>query len=118
MRKTNSFDHRRLVASSEAETDWTTEMPVDQIPTVIGQLAALQLRLAARLLQEQADRTDPLAGSNTLLRVEEAAARLGTTKDCLYRWAKRLPFTVRQRRQLRFSSQGIDRHIKQHKGRS
>ena len=116
MMKTNFVDLRLLV-SAEAQSDWTATVPVEQIPAVLGELAALQLRLTARLLQEQADRTDQPAGSDTLLRVEEAAARLGTSKDWLYRQAKRLPFTVRQGRQLRFSSQGIDHHIKQRRGR-
>ena len=92
-------------------------MPVDQIPAVIGQLAALQLRLTARQLEAQKERADETAGGDTLLRVGEAATRLGTSTDWLYRQAKRLPFTVRQGGQLRFSAQGISRYIRQREGR-
>ena len=50
-----------------------------------------------------------------LLTVTEAAARLKTTKDWLYRNWKKLPFTVSlSPRQLRFSAKGIDRYIEEH----
>ena len=104
-------------AALTGDADWTASVPVEQIPAVIGQLAALQLGLAARLLQGQ-DHADQLDRGDTLLRVGDAAKRLGMTKDYLYRHADQLPFTVRPgRRQLRFSSQGIDRYIKQRQGR-
>ena len=56
-----------------------------------------------------------------LLRIDEAAARLQTTKDWLYRHWGELPFTVRlSPRQLRFSAKGIERYIEemQHAGSS
>ncbi len=44
-----------------------------------------------------------------LLKIDEAAARLGTSPDWLYRHANRFSFTVRlSPRQLRFSARGID----------
>ncbi len=52
-----------------------------------------------------------------LLTVSEAAEKLHTSKDWLYRHWKTLPFTVRlSPKQLRFSSKGIERYIeeKQH----
>ena len=52
-----------------------------------------------------------------LLTVEEAAPKLGTSVDHLYRHAKNYPFTVRNGRALRFSEVGIERFIRQRMGR-
>lgn len=52
-----------------------------------------------------------------LLDVKEAAERLGTSRDYLYRHAKRLPFTVRLGSRVRFSSAGIARYIRARQGR-
>jgi predicted DNA-binding transcriptional regulator AlpA len=50
-----------------------------------------------------------------LLTITEAATRLKTTKDWLYRNWKKLPFTVSlSPRQLRFSAKGIERYIEEH----
>ena len=58
------------------------------------------------------------ADEERLLTVDEAAAKLGMTKDGLYRDAKRLPFTVRPSRgRLRFSARGIERYIAARSGR-
>ncbi len=51
-----------------------------------------------------------------LLTVAEAKARLSKSEDSLYRHARHLPFTVRVGRQLRFSSQGIARDIRERQG--
>jgi excisionase family DNA binding protein len=52
------------------------------------------------------------AAADSLLTVEQAAERLGVTKDYLYRAAKTLDFAVRLGPgQLRFSSAGIDQYI-------
>jgi hypothetical protein len=53
---------------------------------------------------------------DTLLDVADAATRLATTKDWLYRHAHHLPFTIRNGRQLRFSRLGIDRYIRERSG--
>jgi predicted DNA-binding transcriptional regulator AlpA len=53
--------------------------------------------------------------NDQLLTVSEAADKLRTSKDWLYRHWKTLPFTVRlSPRQLRFSAQGIERYIEEH----
>jgi excisionase family DNA binding protein len=101
---------------TDGDAKWTEMVPTEQIPAFVGRLASLQLRLVARLMQEQLNRSASPADGDTLLRVDDAARRLGTSLDWLYRHAKRLPFTVRQGHQLRFSSQGIDRYIKQRQG--
>ena len=56
--------------------------------------------------------------ADRLLTVNEAAAKLGMTKDWLYRHAKSLPFTVRPSRgRVRFSLRGIEKYIRQRQGR-
>lgn len=96
------------------------QIPGEAIPPLMAQCAALQSALAARLARVPAngpDRNEP-PEHNRLLTVSEASAKLGIPKDCLYRRASQLPFTVRLGpRQLRFSSRGIDRYIRQRQGR-
>ena len=94
------------------------KIPLQAIPALLCQLAALHSALAARLLSEPAPADGPEPDADTLLEVAEAARRLGTTKDWLYRHAQRLPFTVRMGpRQLRFSAKGLERYIRQRQGR-
>jgi predicted DNA-binding transcriptional regulator AlpA len=88
-----------------------------EIPAFLSQVAALQSALAARRLSVQSHR-QPTASEDRLLNVEEAASRLGTSEDWLYRHAPKLPFTVRlASRQLRFSSQGIAKYLQGRQGR-
>jgi predicted DNA-binding transcriptional regulator AlpA len=51
--------------------------------------------------------------ADRLLKIDEAATRLGQSPDWLYRHAGRLPFTVRQGRGLRFSERGLATYIAQ-----
>jgi predicted DNA-binding transcriptional regulator AlpA len=52
--------------------------------------------------------------TDRLIDVEEAAMILQTSKDFLYRNWKKLPFARKlSRKQLRFSSSGIDAYLKQ-----
>jgi len=69
--------------------------------------------LTARATVSEAP-NEPLA--DTLLDVGEAAKRLATTRDWLYRHADKLSFTVRNGRQLRFSAAGIARYIRERQG--
>ncbi len=51
-----------------------------------------------------------------LLKIDEAAERLQTSKDWLYRHWQVLPFARKlSRKQLRFSSTGIDEYVRQGK---
>ncbi len=95
------------------------EVPPEAIPTLLCQLSALQSTLAARIINTPFDhRQGNGPDGDTLLDVREAAKRLGTSSDYLYRNSKRLPFTVRLGpRQLRFSARGIERYIRQRQGR-
>src|SRR5687768_13806520 len=82
----------------------------EKIGPIMAQMAAIQLSLATRLVAEGRERVSDDA--DNLLTVEEAAARLKCSEDWLYRRAKRLPFTVRVGRNLRFSERGIDAAIR------
>ena len=82
----------------------------EEIVPVMAQMAAIQLSLAARLIAEKPENFQDEGG--TLLTVEEAAAKLKCSEDWLYRRAKRLSFTVRVGRSLRFSERGIDEAIR------
>ena len=93
-----------------------TDVPHEQIPPLMAQLAAVQTALAARLVTA-ADAAEP-AARDRLLTAEEAAGKLNTTADWLYRNKKKLPFFVLVGQgQVRFSEQGIERWIRQQAGR-
>ena len=90
----------------------------EQLSPVLAQVTALQTALLAKLLvqKEQQHRIDS-APEDHLLTVPEAAERLGTSCDWLYRHAHKLPFTIRLgSRQLRFSSRGIERYLRNRQG--
>ena len=87
-----------------------------EVFALLSQVAALQSALAARLLYVQ-EHHESRSPEDRLLTVEEAASRLGTSEDWLYRHAPKLPFTVRLApRQLRFSSQGITKYLQRRQG--
>jgi excisionase family DNA binding protein len=93
-------------------------VPVDKIPAVLAQLAAVQSTLAARLLQNGNGTTqDPKASAGKLLTVQEAAERTGMSKDWLYRNSSKLPFVVKVGRSLRFSEAGLEKWIRSRSGR-
>jgi excisionase family DNA binding protein len=72
------------------------------------------MHLAARLVAaEPPTKTQ----DDTLLTVEEAAQRLGVSKDWLYRRSRKLPFVVRLSRHVRYSAEGIERFIRSRVGR-
>lgn len=85
------------------------EIPAEELPSLIGELESLKAAAWARLTAPA-----PAAQSHDeLLDISEAARRLGCSTDYLYRNSKKLSFTRRNGRSLRFSALGIDRHIKQ-----
>jgi predicted DNA-binding transcriptional regulator AlpA len=99
-------DLERAVASAERE----------ELPPLLGRLEALKSTLTLRLFSSSTPGASP-TGQDRLLDVKEAAERLRTSADFLYRRARRLPFTVHLGRQLRFSSRGIDTFIATRQGR-
>ena len=90
-------------------------VPAGKIPALLSQLSAVQSAMAARLVS--ADRDDAAGSEDTLLTVEQAAERLGVSKDWLFRRSRTLPFVVRLGRHLRFSNRGIDRYLRSRTGR-
>ena len=87
------------------------QVAVEDLPAVVLYLAALQSGAAARLAA--APRPVPVSrnGSEALLDVREAAARLNVSTDWLYRRAKRLPFARWVGRAVRFDPEGLARWV-------
>jgi len=91
-------------------------LPAEAVASARGELACLDSLLLAHLMNAKGRRAEG-APPDRRLSVEEAAAKLGTSKDWLYRHADTLPFTVRIGRGLGFSEVGIDRYLRQRAGR-
>lgn len=89
-----------------------SKLPVEELPRLLGDLEEIRCTALARLTAGPAP-----AQHDELLNVEEAAARLGMSKDYLYRHASKFPFTRHNGRSLRFSSLGIDKYIRQQRAR-
>ncbi len=93
-------------------------IPPEELPLLIGELARLQAEASVRLTSGAANRRRDRTpeAPDVLLGVEEAARRLGSSPDYLYR-SKDLPFRERIGRRVRFSAKGIERYIRQRQGR-
>jgi excisionase family DNA binding protein len=94
-------------------------LPPEVASALLLRCAVAQSALIGRLLAAPTGSPNGIkdAHDDHLLDVEEAARRLGTSQDYLYRNAKKLPFTVRIGSRLRFSARGIDRFIRARQGR-
>lgn len=92
------------------------DLPTEQIPALLTELAAASLQLAARLLAGS-NGVEAQADTAKLLTVAEAAERTGMSRDYLYRHADNLPFAVRVGRSLRFSQAGLEKWIRSRSGR-
>jgi len=86
-----------------------------RIPALLSLLSAVQSAMAARVIS--ADREEPASTEDALLTVDQAAERLGVSKDWLFRQSRMLPFVVCLSRHLRFSSRGVDRSLRSRTGR-
>lgn len=95
-----------------ADPDRLDAVPLELVPALIGEAAALQARLWARL-QTPAPAAAPAPASNgtdRLLKAGEAGALLGVDRRWMYRHADSLPFTRRlSGGTLRFSARGLER---------
>jgi predicted DNA-binding transcriptional regulator AlpA len=95
-----------------------TALPAGTLQGLLCRCLTVQTALMGALLAASGHTTevteDPTP--DTLLDVTEAAKRLATTRDWLYRHAKQMPFTVRNGRQLRFNAAGIARYIREREG--
>jgi excisionase family DNA binding protein len=114
---TRSIAHvTRTLATCTESLAQLGDAPIPQLAALLAHLAALQQVVSARLLQDMLRRDESQTqASDRLLTVGEAARRLACSKDWLYR--HRLPFAVRNGRQLRFSADGLERYIQQRAGR-
>ena len=84
------------------------QLPPEELPKLLGELEEIRCTAMARLSAV------PVAAlPEELLDVDEAARRLGMSKDYLYRHHARLPFARRIGRSLRFSARGIEDYIRQ-----
>lgn len=96
-----------------ADPSKATGLPSDTLAELLDRVSVLHSRLQAALTaQLLADRVLSRQGADHLLKVGEAAPRLGMTEEYLYDHADDYPFTVRRGRQVRFSEHGIERWIK------
>jgi excisionase family DNA binding protein len=94
------------------------EAAPDERPALALALAARLGALAAGMATAAPNRTSSHQPKDENLSVEEAARRLGLSKDWIYRNAVKLPFAVRIGRRLLFSADGLERWNRQRMGRT
>jgi excisionase family DNA binding protein len=83
------------------------QAPPEDLPRLVGDFEAARAAAWSRMLAPRALAADSAQDQN--LSVEEAASRLGVSKDYLYRHADRLPFALRIGRKLLFSARGLEK---------
>lgn len=86
---------------------------VELLPLEMARVLWINLGSLERVLELKLFMDFEKPREDRLLKIEEAAAILGKTKDWLYRRADRLPFTARDGRLLRFSNNGVQQYIRQ-----
>lgn len=106
----------RGLAEIFADPSVIESLTAEGVASARGELARLDSLLLARLMNASGA-LSPSPPTDRRLNVEEAAAKLGTSKDWLYRHAGTLPFTVRIGRGVGFSEAGIERYLRQRSGR-
>jgi predicted DNA-binding transcriptional regulator AlpA len=98
-----------------------TSLPAEIVENLLGKTAIVQSILISRLLALRAAHPDntPSESDNQdrLLTVEEAARMIGKSESHLYHQAANYPFTVRIGGNLRCSRTGIEKFIRQRRGR-
>jgi excisionase family DNA binding protein len=94
------------------------DVPAEELPALVGRLREAELLAEVRLrsVPTQAT-TTTMADEN--LSADEAARRLGVSKEWVYKNAKgkKLPFTVTIGRRVLFSARGLERWSQQRMGR-
>jgi len=93
------------------------DIPITAIPAFLAQLAAAQVKLGARLLENGQAAQTQSKGGDRLLTATEAAAKTKMQRDWFYHRSKTLPFAVRLGRSVRFSEMGLDKWIRSRSGR-
>ena len=97
--------------------EWLSTLPPEAVPVMLGELERLRAALWVQLTVPRHNGNIHNNDRDRLLNVEEAARKLGKSKDYLYRHAGNYPFTVHDGRSLRFSEQGIEKFIRNRMGR-
>ena len=98
------------LAALLADPARVADLPPEHVPEVLASLEALRARLWARLTHSPAPPAEP----DRLLTVDEAAARLGVTRDWLRR-RPALPFVVKlSDGVVRYSTRGLERFLRAH----
>lgn len=107
-----------VLATLAADPERVNDLPREALPALIGEAEALRARLWARLqtvavVTVQTPVPDPArsGGPDRMLKVGEAAERLGVDRRWLYRRAGTLPFAKKVGGHLRFSENGIARWL-------
>lgn len=85
-------------------------IPPSDLPEFLGDLDAIRNTAFVRMLTPE-----PEAREDRLLTAEQAAERLGCSKQYLYVNSRKFKFTRRVGSLLRFSSNGLDAYLKQKK---
>lgn len=85
------------------------EVPIEELPPIIGQLAALDAELRLRIAMHHSApvAAHTLRDDERLLTASEAAERLGTTERWVRDHAHELPRVVLPGRTLRFSARRL-----------
>lgn len=94
------------------DPDRISALPKEVIAELRGQIAKLDSLLLSRLVA--GGEVQPRADGDRLLDVAEAAAKLGLSRDALYR--NEYPFVVKIGNRLRFSERGIEKFIRNRMG--
>ena len=87
--------------------DSIAQMPTAELPAFLGELETIRMTAIARMSTPAPEKTNGRAPEQ-LLDVAEAAKRLTTSEDFLYRHWRTLPFAHKYPSGLRFTSSGID----------
>ena len=93
------------------------EIPPEAIAAMRGELARLDTLLLTRLFSGDNSKMETGRDGDRLLSTKEAAAKLGTSADWLYRHSRTLPFVVHIGRKVLFSEAGVEKYIRQRMGR-
>lgn len=99
-----------LAAAAEAIRD----ADADELPAIVGELEALKAVAWSRMLAPPPPARDE--GGDQNVSADEAARRLGLSKDWLYKHADALPFAVKIGRRVLFSARGLERWNRQRTG--
>jgi excisionase family DNA binding protein len=92
--------------SLESVLTLARSLPNEDLPRLLGDLAEISATASARLASPVVE-----ARPDEMLDVEEAARRMGFSKDYLYRHQRKFPFARKIGRKLLFSSVGLEKFL-------